>query len=698
MQRSVSAWLGHIGARSALGAALLLLGCGGQHVGSTAPPPTTTASSPPPTPQDDATARVAREGFERALIERRKHLADDELRRRQVVFSLGFHDATGSPLCVTPPPTLPTDLDLDQSLWIHDRATLDAADFSLEFTLSKLASQAVAGGASGTSANSIFTALWDTQNDTAHAVGSGPHCSDDGGRLNGFANSCRLVEGAQAGDPTHQIPKYWPIGIINRLDLAHEGWRNCGEHRIIYGRNDTSTSSPLGRAFIIFEGLLPNPRPGCRSACEPVAEFWQGLKGLSPSARAASLHQFFYDGLPGFEPVVQIDHYTADGVASAYGSSGGGQIRTNVFMAVPWELKEFRLALSSTPSTHLSVVPTMLKTNPFGALWDEHVAATPSNPLSTLANRFEAEVESEVAGLSGFASGACPAPSGGDINKIGYAVSLPFDTGEEPQQIPASPTTDYAFILGTTPPLPGLFKATLASNPESCGLSPSVIAKRAQANSCGGCHDPIGYTLTGPVNSLGSMRLPDGTTTEQWPDSLGFVHAGEAPVAGVHPLSPALTTVFLPERRRFLAEDVLSQATCPCEETFHSLNPPLQAKAVTIEEEVTRQLAPEILRENERLKAALREAPGPKRAAAVQSARARVRRLEQKREQARSRALESQHIILPPLTRELKPQISKVPDAPRDPEQASVALEKAVQDAIRAEPPRRTVTGSFRVH
>src|SRR6266480_621004 len=256
-------------------------------------------------------------------------LGRDEARRRTIIDLLGFSDG---PSCLTGPSFTVADIDVDKSLFIHDRETLDAADFRLSRTLHQLAIQAIAAGAAGTTANLIFQRLWDTHNHSPGLVAGGAQCDDDGGRLNGFPLACRPLEGAQASNPGLMV-LYRPIALVNRLDLAHEGWRNCGEYRIIYGRQrqrsgsgNVTGSGPFtsDRAFIIFEAVLPNPRPGCRSGCKPVAEFWASLSGLNANTRAAQLEMFFYLGLPGFRPVVHIDHYTGLGASSAYGSSGSG--------------------------------------------------------------------------------------------------------------------------------------------------------------------------------------------------------------------------------------------------------------------------------------------------------------------------------------------------------------------------------------
>src|SRR5262249_53783931 len=147
----------------------------------------------------------------------------------------------------------------------------------------------------------VFTDLWDTQNPKVPPIASpGPlHCDDAAspvpgpglGGLNGYPVHCRPADGAQAASAATEIDKYRPIALVKRLDLAHEGWRNCGEHRIVYGRTDSST---LHRDFIIFEAVLPNPKPGCRSACKPVMEFWAGLSSVTAAQRRDKLAAFYY--------------------------------------------------------------------------------------------------------------------------------------------------------------------------------------------------------------------------------------------------------------------------------------------------------------------------------------------------------------------------------------------------------------------
>jgi len=73
-----------------------------------------------------------------------------------------------------------------------------------------------------------------------------------------------------------------------------------------------------GRAFVIFEGILPNPKPFCGlEMCRPVVKFWENLASLDATtaagqqALADGLEALYFKGLPGFEPVVHHAHYGA---------------------------------------------------------------------------------------------------------------------------------------------------------------------------------------------------------------------------------------------------------------------------------------------------------------------------------------------------------------------------------------------------
>jgi hypothetical protein len=82
--------------------------------------------------------------------------------------------------CFLPVPTSDSEVDPHRSLFVHDRATLDASgvDFTLHRTLLQIATQ-VSAVIPGTTAAGIFRRLWDTQNPAPGVVASGAHCDDD---------------------------------------------------------------------------------------------------------------------------------------------------------------------------------------------------------------------------------------------------------------------------------------------------------------------------------------------------------------------------------------------------------------------------------------------------------------------------------------------------------------------------------------
>ncbi|HEU4522349.1 MAG TPA: hypothetical protein VFT12_10120, partial [Thermoanaerobaculia bacterium] len=494
-------------------------------------------------------------------------------------------------LCVIPPAVAASDIDPHRSLFVHDRATLDAAssaftaDFSLRRTLSQMAAQ-VSSTVPGTTAVSLFRQLWDTQA-ASPGVTSGPHCDDNGSTINDFAIQCPRIEGNEAVGTDPQIVtrmgEYAVLSLVNRLDLAHLGWRNCGEHRIIYGKRGTGFAKNL----IIFEAVLPNPRPGCREGCIPVAEFWRSLSGESdPVKRAQALDRFFYTGLPGFRPVVHVDHYSATGVSSGYGSSGSGQIRTNQFLQQPWVLKEFKTVLDCgvTPCT-FNFVPIMVKTNPHGPLWNE-------DDPHVLGPAFRSNTESQLPRLEVNA-----------LTRFGYEVDLPHDAGQSISQFIPAFIDNYRQQMNLASTSTS-FRANLGGG----SLTADQVANRAVAQSCAGCHNPATFGINAG-GAIGTVTTPPGSSvasTTQWPDVVpdGFVHVN-VPPASPRPefagnpafggglgqeLSPALLDFFLPDRADFLAGQ-LSMARCHCRNRFTFVHPSRRDLAFAIESRVDARFA-----------------------------------------------------------------------------------------------------------
>lgn len=427
-----------------------------------------------------------------------------------------------------------------RSLIVTETAIL--ANFPMRDVFTQLAAQA---NGSGVTALSLFRQLWDTQNNSP-GLNQGQHCNDQtvGGQtlFNSFPYQCRGAEGAQATQDPFTNPNlatgYKAVGLFNRFDLAPADGANCGEYRIVFARKSGETNA-LSRNFIIFEGVLPNPHlDEGLDGCLPVAEFWSGLSNdPDANSRSAKLRTFYFQGLPGFRPVVHIDNYGADPATIA------GQIRTNQFMQSNWLLREFKLQKTcgvGGTCTSLKAIISTDKVNPFGGLF---------NPTSTHARAtdFRFFFESQVEALAR-----------NDINLFNMDVQDQFNGGQSDAQ---GGENNYTGQFGTgTSALRSLIQGELTRIGST--LTPVNIVARAKALSCAGCHE-----------LSNSNPLGGGIT---WPNSLGFTHVSELTDAngpeGIRfRISPALTDVFLPHRKAVF-EEFLNRPR-PCHHVCRPGNP-----------------------------------------------------------------------------------------------------------------------------
>ena len=633
---------------------------------------TTTTTTTVTVPTSTATVALAQR-----VDVRRAFLNAQEVRRLELANDLEFslqllpRPFPFPQLCLFPPPTAAAAIDPHRSLFVHDRATLDAANFSLRRTLGQIATQ-VTPSVPGTTAVSIFRQLWDTQNPAPGVVASSAHCTDNGGTINGYPIQCPRAEGGEAiganAVVNARMDQYPVLALVNRLDLAHPGWRNCGEFRIIYGKGGNGPAKNL----IIFEAVLPNPKPGCREGCVPVAEFWKSLSAInSGAARAQALEKFYYNGLPGFRPVVHVDHYSASGVSGGYGSSGSGQIRTNQFLQAPWTLKEFKTVIdcAAAPCT-FNLVPIMVKVNPFPLLWNE------SDPHVNGPD-FRADTVAQLASLSS-----------GELMKIGYSVDLKNDDGESISQGGADNYRNHmnaAALVG--------FRALLGAGP----LTANQIANRALTQSCHGCHQPRDFGIDVP-GSIGTVLTPVGSpapTIDRWPSALRFVHAdtnvpSPQPELAANPaafgaglgqrISPALLDFFLPDRKNFLLAQ-LNAPRCTCINRFRFLTPELRVRALEIE----RRVHGDFVKRLEEIEKRSDE-DDPKALAELLDTRERIIA---ERDRALAGELAKAGIKLPEEDLRATPVRLSASAAERT---------KAVNELLKKEPPRRTVTGTFRPH
>ncbi len=426
-----------------------------------------------------------------------------------------------------------TNLDIRRSLVVTEHPMLTG--FSLQRVMDQLVSQS---GVAGLTATRLFQQLWDTQN-ASPGIGLGAHCDDTvdatyGSVINGYPYTCRgaLAEGGEAAcDPfaVNSPCSYIPVALFNRFDLAPRNGAHCGEHRIVYARASGRTDA-RARNLIIFEAVLPNPHPvqGLKG-CKKIADFWGDLsKDASLTRRAASLENFYFNGLANVEPVVHVDHY-------GNMTGGYGQIRTNQFIQPDpitpriWSLREFKLikGCATSPCT-LKMVPVTNKTNPFGPLFN--VASTDPK-----AHAFQAYFQSQVGDLTA-------------TSLAGLRMDVP-DVYNSPQsQASGSTETNYLFNFGTAP---GSFRSAIDAALVSAGspLDADDIVARAQTQSCAGCH-----------RLSNNAALGGGLI---WPASLGFTHVSERDVdveivGGVSrfKISIALETALLPHRK-FVLEDYI---------------------------------------------------------------------------------------------------------------------------------------------
>ncbi|PID47226.1 MAG: hypothetical protein CSB47_00890 [Proteobacteria bacterium] len=639
---------------------------------------------------------------------------------------LGFTDGE---ISVRPIPISIDDIDPHRSLLVHDLATLSSTSthrrvtpfdsgvgFSLQRVLTTLANQ-VPGGPT---AEDIFKQMWDTQNSSNNGlIPDNVHCDTN---INGFpVNPCPRAEGKTEtdGDIIDRINEYRPTALVNRIDLAHQDWRNCGEYRIIYGKDGGGGKKNL----IIFESVLPNPKPGCRSGCRDVIDFWVSLSGeSSPRKRALELEKFYFKGLKGYSPVVHVNHYSSSSTSGFYGGSNSGQIRTNQFMGRdeddPWQLKEFKTFVSCSASEgrcDLDIIPISVKGNPYGELWNYDIANNGSASLSHKAGEFQKNVLRQVnRNLLGNPS----------MGRFSYAVQPNHNAALSTSQGFPGAVDNYRQQMEKAVEQDGSFENSLKKAGRPLRLTAAQLANRATALSCAGCHKPSTFDLDEP-NAIGPGQ--------QWP-SADFVHV-DVEVADFVPvdaeienmrgfgvrrrffdtpnafaLSPALKQMFLPARTRNLV-NLHNENVHNCKPSLiPSLDTkrPITASEVRAFNSAVKDLVnPAILK---RAKEQLREADASKGAFGSRlkpsGGRSFVNLAKQKEiiHEAEKEML-SEPDLRDLFERNVLPshkQLEKVtlsPDQKRQMASGEGSLKSKIANELeRRFPPRKTVTGSFRVH
>ena len=105
-------------------------------------------------------------------------------------------------------------------------------------------------------------------------------CSNPKIDPNGYGIVCPRVESSLSSiNPFAQTGlRFVPTALANRFDLAPKSGADCGEYRIVYAMVGGQMTD--GRAFLIFEGRLPNPTPSQGlTGCAPVEAAWGTCQG-----------------------------------------------------------------------------------------------------------------------------------------------------------------------------------------------------------------------------------------------------------------------------------------------------------------------------------------------------------------------------------------------------------------------------------
>jgi len=361
---------------------------------------------------------------------------------------------------------------------------------------------------------------------------------------NGVRNDATLRPNEADIQASKLLSDMRPVGLFNRLDLAPASWRYCGEHRVVY-----AMGTKTNRMFLIFEAAVDNPDPTHSAAgCLRIANFWAGLKERPVSELPDALHGFYYrgdlgDGLTNVASVLDSKHF---GVPF-------GQIRGNLFMAAddvennPWMLREWRTFPDVNAGTKL-VVDT-IKANPIAELFNDKPLANEHGRTQSFADlrpefqsRFIIGNLRELIEVDLQAAAENRVPTGDEIfNKLSANFDDRFNDFESISQV--TPTEDDNYEADRE--LKEKIELELAKYklPASWQLTSDHIMNRAEALSCGGCHNLSNDVITGAKSPVGP-----GGEAMNWPAALAFTHIDEKAK-----MSKALLDHFLPARCENLA-------------------------------------------------------------------------------------------------------------------------------------------------
>ena len=216
--------------------------------------------------------------------------------------------------------------------------------------------------------------------------------------------------------------------------------------------------------------------------CCPVADYWANLSFEDNKlARAAALKDFYFNGLPNFDPILKAENF-------AGGNQASGQIRFNVNGGTgrSWGFREVRAEVDSNNT--IKILATTTKDNVIDALAID-TNANDDNIDDALAELFQSSVlqslstngEKLLANSMSTLSIALPnevlAMSDAAGNAPSAGVTRTFDSNSD-----FSADIDIALANANS------------------SLTPSQVMARVQALSCAGCHnidENLGGELSG---------------------------------------------------------------------------------------------------------------------------------------------------------------------------------------------------------
>ena len=406
----------------------------------------------------------------------------------------------------------------DESVVIHDQAIMKSADFSFGRTIGAILTSMKIADTSQARIDFVNTLIASFKSNEHINLRSGLLMKVD----QRPAEASLTAEG-MLSDPeiATNLDALQPIGLFNRMDLMPADASDCGEHRIVY-----SLAHPTkGRFFLIFEANVPNPSSG-EAGCKPISDFWASMSLIAdPSKKAKGLEQFFYKGLGnGIGPVVDAHNY---GLTL-------GQIRGNLFLTPKWQLREWQIHVNGKPSI-AEFLPVTVKNNPLAELYSDGNLNS-LDPVKEAAVRQEFQTKFIAEYLNDLKSE--DEKVGATIESIiGGIGSRKLDDKFNEFQSDAGNSDNPTNLKGSN------FNVKIAAAlQQTPTIDSAAMLNRAGAITCGGCHLFSGGQPIGKLNGQ----------TINWPSAI-FTHIAEPnPVTGISGLSDALTTAFLPSRKKAL--------------------------------------------------------------------------------------------------------------------------------------------------